>query len=60
MTGTEIDDAEAAHADTASAIDVIAGVIRSTMTDYVAHGLHVGNLRLAVSKQKPSNPAHVV
>ena len=58
VTGAEIDDAEAAHADAAGPVGVDAFVIRPAMADEVGHGPDVGNLGAAVAQKKSRNPTH--
>jgi len=58
VAGGEIDDAEAAHADTAPAIDMYAFVVRTTMANLVAHGLDERMLGRLIETHKTGNTAH--
>ena len=58
MSSAKIDDAKPAHADPAAAVDVETFVIRPAVAYQVAHGVHIGNLRLAIPEEKSRYPAH--
>ena len=60
MTGVEIDNAQAPHADRAIAIYVIAFVIRTAMPDRIAHRPDAGQVRRFMPQKLSGDPAHIV
>jgi hypothetical protein len=58
MPGAQIDDAEPAHAEAATAIDINAFVVGATMANLITHGLDCGRFSATVSQHKAGYPAH--
>jgi hypothetical protein len=58
MAGMQIDDAQPAHPESAAAVEMKAFVIRSAVTDGIAHALHVRNPGGLATEEKTGDAAH--
>ena len=59
MTGGQIDDAQAPHADRTSALNVIAVIVRPAMANLVAHASYSAQIRRAVPQNVSCNATHL-
>jgi hypothetical protein len=59
VAGTQIDDAEPAHADGATAFDMEPLVIGAAMADLVAHGLDEWVFRFSIEQDEAGDSAHL-
>ena len=58
MARVQVNDAEPPHADAATAVGVVPGIIRSSMNDGIAHRLHRRGGGGAIPMNKTGNSTH--
>ncbi len=58
VAGVKVDDAQAAHADGAAAVDMETVVVRPAVHNGAGHALDVGKLGRLAAKEKTGNAAH--
>ena len=58
VTGTKVNNTEAAHPEGASTVEMITLVVRAAMPDLIAHSLDAGKVSNFMTQQHSGNPTH--